>query len=129
MRKVKPDKQKALALQIIAKNTLKRLSETNTTTYPTNTLIDYYECIRKLIEAICCLEGVKFDGEEAHKLSINHIHKIKLISESERIFLQDLRNYRNRVNYEGLFINIEFIQENEERIKEIINKLNVTINK
>lgn len=127
MRKVSVDKQKAKALQHVAKQTFKRLSQTNITTYPTNTVIDYYDIIRKLIEAICCLKGVKFDGEGSHKQSINYIYKINIISENERLFLQNLRDYRNRINYEGFFVNKEYVEENKKRIEKIIKKLNQKI--
>lgn len=129
MRKVRPDRQKAKALQSVAQQTYKRLSQTNSSLYPTNTVIDYYEIIRKLIEAICCLEGVKFEGEGAHKQSIEHICKRKKVLESERIFLQQLREYRNRINYEGLFVSEEYILRNKKRIESIIRKLNQSIKK
>ena len=47
--KIKPDKQKAISLLKIAEITLKRLKETDTNKYPSNTLIDYYDALHKIM--------------------------------------------------------------------------------
>jgi len=121
--KVQPDEQKASALKQMAEITLARLKETDIEKYPANTLTDYYDAIHKLMEAITAKEGIKIKGEGAHQEIIDYISKKLNLGEQTRIFLQDLRDKRNRISYEGLIINKEFISENRKKIEEIIKKL------
>ncbi|MBI5397890.1 hypothetical protein HZB03_00360 [Candidatus Woesearchaeota archaeon] len=121
--RIEADKEKAKSLTAMAKTTLERLNETDTRKYPSNTLVDYYEIIRKLMEAITYLEGVKIKGEGAHIQIIDHVSKRLKLQESKRELIQELREYRNRISYEGFNIRTEYIKQNEERIKLIIKEL------
>lgn len=121
--KIQSNKQKARSLKEMAEITLKRLKEIDLKRYPTNTLTDYYDIIRKLIEALTSVEGIKVKGEGAHQEIIDYICKKYSFSESARQFLQELRDYRNRVSYEGFMVKSIYIESNCKRIEEIINKL------
>lgn len=121
--RTKQDKQKARSLVNTAKVTLERLKEFDLEKYPSNTLTDLYEIIRKLMEALSCLEGVKFKGDGAHAELIDHICKKYNFSEAERVFLQDMRDYRNRISYEGFTIRKEYIHSNSGKIEKIIKNL------
>ena len=120
---IKPDKEKAKSLKNMAQTTIKRLKETNTSKYPSNTLKDYYDIIHELMEAISLTKGIKFKGDGAHQELIEYIVKEYDFSEQERIFLQQIRDYRNRISYEGFMINENFIISNDKKIQEIIDKL------
>jgi len=120
---IKPDKEKAKSLKNMAQTTIERLKETNTSKYPSNTLKDYYDVIHELMEAISLTKGIKFKGEGAHQELIEYIVKEYNFSEQERIFLQQIRDYRNRISYEGFMINENFIISNDKKIQEIIDKL------
>lgn len=121
--KIKPDKDKAISLKNMAEITLDRLSKTNKEEYPSNTLIDYYDSIHKLLEAISLIDGIKIKGEGAHQELIDFIIKKYKIEEQKRQFLQKMRDYRNRISYEGFSINKEYIVTNQELIKELIELL------
>jgi len=121
--KITPDKQKARALIKMAEITLERLEKTDREAYPSNTLVDYYDVIHKLLEAIALKEGSKAKGEGAHQELIDYIAKQQNINEQNRQFLQQLRDYRNRISYEGFMVNQEFITKNHQRIKTIIDLL------
>ncbi len=121
--KISPDKQKAIALIKIAEITLERLEKTDKEIYPSNTLIDYYDIIHNFLESIAFKEGVKAKGDGAHRELIDYVAKQHDLSEQIRQFLQQLRDYRNRISYEGFIINRDFIATNEENIKRIIDKL------
>ena len=123
IRKIKQDKQKAEALKKMAEITLKRLGEINLTKYPSNTLTDYYDIIHKLMESITLAEGTKIKGEGAHQELINYITEKLRINEQNRQFLQQIRDYRNRISYEGFMVNEEYISTNQEKIKTIIKLL------
>lgn len=121
--KTQADKQKAKSLKEMAIITLERLRETDIKKYPTNTLTDYYDVIRKLMETLTSLEGIKTKGEGAHQEIIDYICKKYDLGETTRQFMQELRDYRNRISYEGFMIKENYIENNSKKIEEIIDKL------
>jgi len=120
---IQPDKEKAKSLLALAQITLERLKEINPQKYPANTLTDYYDTIHKLLESLCLANGIKIKGDGAHQELIDYICASYQFTEADRIFLQELREYRNKISYEGLNINPSFIKINSERIELIILKL------
>jgi len=125
--KIRPDKEKAKALVKMADITFKRLKEIDIAKYPTNTLTDYYEIIHKQMEALASIEGNKMKGDGAHQKLIDHICKGYQLGEGKQRFLQELREYRNRISYEGFMIKEEFIIRNSARIEEIIEILKILL--
>ena len=121
--KIKPDKQKSESLKKIAEITLERLDRTNMESYPTNTLIDYYDILHKLMEALTLKNGVKIKGEGAHQELIDYLAKQHIFDEKKRGFLQQVRDYRNRISYEGFMINKNYIILNKKIIINVMNKL------
>lgn len=121
--KVKSDKQKSESLKKMAEITLERLDNTDMEKYPSNTLLDYYDVVHKLIEALTLREGIKVKGEGAHQELIDYVAEQKRIDEHMRQFLQQMRDYRNRISYEGFMINKNYIGLNKEIITRIINRL------
>jgi len=127
--RVKPDKQKAESLKKMAEITLDRLDKTDMEKYPSNTLLDYYDVIHKLIEALTINEGIKIKGEGAHQELIEYATKQQNISEQTRQFLQQMRDYRNRISYEGFIVHKNYIILNKEKIQTIIRNLFEELNK
>ncbi len=84
--KVKPDKQKSESLKKMAEVTLERLDNTDMNKYPSNTLLDYYDVVHKLIEALTIREGIKVKGEGAHQELIDYVAKQKKIDEHRDYF-------------------------------------------
>jgi len=121
--KIRPDKSKSKSLKIMAEITLERLENTDREKYPTNTLNDYYDTIHKLMEALSVLNGIKIKGEGAHQELIDYIAKQYNFDEQTRQFLQQMRDYRNRISYEGFMVHKNYIILNQEKIKNIITKL------
>ncbi|NQU79633.1 hypothetical protein HQ545_07725 [Candidatus Woesearchaeota archaeon] len=121
--KVQPDKQKSNALKKMAMITLQRLDETDTVKYPTNTLNDYYDIIHKLMEAITLAKGIKIKGEGAHKELIDYVTTLLNLSEQTEQFLQQMREYRNRIAYEGFTIHKNYIELNKDEILKIVTTL------
>lgn len=121
--RIDPDRQKSNALKKMAGITLERLRETDTQKYPTNTLTDYYDVIHKLMEALGLLGGIKTKGEGAHQELIDSIAKQYNFDEQTRQFLQQMRDYRNRISYEGFMMHKNYITLNQEKIDNIIKKL------
>ncbi len=121
--KVKPDKQKSALLKNMAEITLERLGKTDMEKYPSNTLLDYYDAIHKLMEALTSKEGIKIKGEGAHQELIDYTAKHHGFNEQMRQFLQQMRDYRNRIAYEGFMVHKNFILLNKEKIVSIISKM------
>jgi len=127
--KITPDFQKSNALKQMAEITLKRLNSTNLEEYPSNTLLDYYDILHQLLEAIAFKEGFKTKGEGAHQELINQIAKQGILNESSRNFLQKMRDYRNRISYQGLMINKNYLDNNKLAIEKLISELFQFLNK
>lgn len=114
--KIKPDIEKAKSLINMAKITLDRLNSLDKLKYPSNTLNDYYDILHKLMEAYTVLKGLKFRGENAHKELIDYVCEI-LFNPQDRLFLQDLRQFRNQIAYEGFNIDKDYLKRNIFRIE------------
>lgn len=121
--KIKPDKQKSKSLKRMAEITLERLNDTDIEKYPSNTLLDYYDTIHKLMEAIAFNEGIKAKGEGAHQELIDYVAKQQIINEQMRQFLQQMREYRNRISYEGFMVHKDYINLHKTTIQKIITRL------
>jgi len=121
--KVRPDKEKSEALKRMAEITLQRLEKTEMDLYPSNTLIDFYDIIHKLLEALAISEGVKIKGDGAHQELVDYVAKKNWINEQSRQLLQQMREYRNRISYEGFMVHKNYIELNRERIEGIIRHL------
>ncbi len=121
--KVKPDKGMSASLQKTAEITLNRLNQTDMDEYPSNTLLDYYDIIHRLLEALTVREGIKVKGEGAHQELIDYVAKHRKISEQMRQFLQQMRDYRNRISYEGFMVTKSYLDLNKELIQRIIKYL------
>ena len=123
MVQVQPDKHKSEALKKMAEITLQRLESTKLEEYPSNTLTDYYDIIHKFLEALTISCGIKFKGDGAHQELIDYVAKAKDLGEQTRLFLQQIREYRNRISYEGFMISKNYITLNKEKILDVINNL------
>lgn len=121
--KIQPDTQKAKSLREMALITLERLKETDKEKYPTNTLTDYYDIIRKLMEALSSLDGAKIKGEGAHQFIIDYVCDKYKFNAATKIFIQEMRDYRNKISYEGFNVKAIYIKTNVKRIEEIISTL------
>lgn len=120
--KSKKDIEKAKSLLEMAKITFERLNAFNKFKYPSNTLNDYYDILHKLMDSFISLKGLKFSGINAHKELIDYVCG-NFFSDLDRIFLQNLRQYRNQIAYEGFNIDPDFLKRNQKRIENYINSL------
>jgi hypothetical protein len=128
--KTKIDKEKSLSLMQMAQITLERLNLLDKLKYPSNTLNDFYDILHKLMESYSSLEGIKFSGDNAHKELIDYACQ-KLFNSQDRIFLQELRQFRNQIAYEGFNIDRNYLERNTKKIETyisiLINKIKITL--
>lgn len=89
-------------------------------------ITDYYEIIKELITAVLLIDGYK---TLSHIELLGYIkNNYKEFSEGDISILNSLRILRNRVAYEGFFIDVSYLERNENSFKEIIKKLKNLVN-
>jgi hypothetical protein len=120
---VTPDENKAKALFKMADELLERTKYIPIEKFPSPNLSDLYDIIHMLIEGLLSIKGIKFKGDGAHIETIDEARKQGYISESERVFIQQIRSMRNRHKYEGFSVSVDFVLRNEEKILKIIESL------
>ena len=90
-------------------------------------IADYYEIIKELITAILLIDGYR---TLSHKDLVDYIkEKYTKFTKYEISVLDDLRVLRNRIAYEGFFIEPSYLYRNEYLFKTIIQKLKNLIEK
>ena len=88
---------------------------------------DYYEIIKELITAILLVEGYK---TLSHKDLITYLReKHHEFSGHEISVMDDLRVLRNRISYEGFFVDPSYLERNESLFKASIEKLRSLLKK
>lgn len=120
---VRPDPQKATALRQMARITIERLNTTVKTAYPSNTITDYYDALHKLLDAWALEAGTRIKGDGAHQELIEHAYANRILTVQERVVLQELREYRNRIAYEGFTVTAEYLTRVEPIILRVMRRL------
>ena len=86
---------------------------------------NYYGIIQELLTALLLKHGMKSDNHEClisfFKRYYDYQYETKIIYE--------LKDIRNRVNYEGLFVRKDYLEKNELEFNHIIELLKKLINK
>jgi len=97
--------------------------------FSSNVTKKYYDVIRELLSVILLLDGYKTYGEGAHKKLIEYVQSnYKEFSEYSISLIDDLRITRNKIAYDGFFVDKDYINRKNKDIQEIIDKLKKIIN-
>ena len=121
--KVTPDKEKVKSILLLIIEREDFVSSINHEKFSTNASENYYEIIKELANALLLLDGLKTTGEYAHKDLIDYLINYKEFSESDIIFMNDLRIKRNNSTYDGKKIDSSYLANNSKRILELIERL------
>ena len=98
--------------------------------FPSNITKECYEIIRELISILLLLDGYKTYGEGAHKKLIEYLKaNYKEFGEHEISLIDDLRNIRNKIAYDGFFVERDYVERKLKGINEVIGKLKTAVNK
>lgn len=116
--KVTPDKEKAKNLYKMIKIILNRIKNTDRNSFTSLIVSDYYEVLKELITAILICKGIKI---LSHKLLIEQIKSE--LTEEEYYLVDEIRVIRNKINYDGFFVEIDYLNRKEDKIKTVITKL------
>lgn len=80
----------------------------------------YWEVIKQLITSMLKLEGYKSYSQECLISYLKHEHEL---TQDKISLLNQLRKLRNDIDYEGEFLDRDYLERNEEDIENIISKL------
>lgn len=125
---VSPDKEKAKSILRMVDKTLQLIDTIDIDIFPAHVTKEYYDAIRELISIILLLDGLKSYGDRAHKRQIEYIRDhYDEISAHDISIIDDLRVVRNRIAYDGFFVEESYIRPKISNLKKIISKLNTII--
>lgn len=128
--KVTPDKEKAKSILRMADTTIEMIKATDVTKFSSNITKEYYDVIRELISVVLLLDGYKTYGEGAHKKLIEYLQTKNMgFTEYEILLIDDLRITRNKVTYDGFFVEGDYIERKIRDIQKIIARLKGVIKK
>ena len=128
--RITPDREKARSMMKMADITIEMIKSINLAKFSSNITKEYYDAIRELISIILLLDGYKTYGEGAHKKLVEYLQsKYKEFGYHEISFIDDLRITRNKIAYDGFFVEKDYIERNLKKITGIIDKLKAIINK
>jgi len=121
--KVTPDKEKVKSILKLIIERVEFVSSIDHEKFSTNASENYNEIIKELANALLLLDGLKTTGEYAHKDIIDYLVNYKEFTESDILFINDLRIKRNNSAYDGKKIEPTYLMNNKKRILELIGKL------
>ena len=128
--KVTPNKEKAKSILKMVETTIEMINNLDTGKFPSNITKEYYEVIRELLSIVLLLDGYKTYGEGAHKKLIEYVEKnYKEFSKYEISLIDNLRNIRNKIAYDGFFVEKDYIERKKKEINIIIKKLKEIVKK
>ncbi len=81
---------------------------------------DYYEIIKELLTALLLKNGLKSDN---HECLISFFKKNYPNLEYETGIIHELKFIRNRISYDGFFVEKEYLNKNKLEFEHIINLL------
>ena len=128
--KITPNKEKAQSILKMVDTTLEMIKVIDVEKFSSNVTKEYYDVIRELLSIILLLDGYKTYGEGAHKKLVEYLEaNYKEFNEYEISLIDDLRITRNKIAYDGFFVDKSYIERKIKDIQEIITKLKKIIKK
>ncbi len=118
--KITPDKERAKSILKMINLIEDRIKLQNKEKMSALIISDYYEIIKELATSVLLIDGYK---TLSHKELFDYLVDKYSEFRSYNHFFNDLRVLRNRVSYEGFFIDKDYLDRNEFLMKELINKL------
>ncbi len=119
--KITPDKEKARSILKMISLLEERIEKQDRQRMAALIIADYYEIMKELNTATHLIDGYK---TLSHKDLIDYMkEKYSEFNAYEISILDDLRILRNRVAYEGFFIEPSYLKRNEALFKQLIQKL------
>ncbi|MEK6858065.1 MAG: alpha/beta hydrolase [Nanoarchaeota archaeon] len=127
--KITPDKEKAKSLYKMALQTYSMIKTIKESEFPSNIVKEYYDVIRQFIDILLLVKGYKTFGTGSHEECISFAHKEGRLNTTEYVLADDLRKIRNKIEYEGFFVNYDYLKRKKDSIEELLNKLKLLAEK
>jgi hypothetical protein len=127
--RVSPDRERARSLLdtvSVRLDAIKLMQNADRKKFSSKIVEEYYECVLELMTAIMSIDGFKTrsDAPGSHIAAIEYLHeKYREIEEGEIGMIDDLRKKRAGITYYGRHVREDYIEENENEIERIIEKL------
>lgn len=126
-RKCSPDKPRAEFLIRESQNSMEglreRIEKIGINNKNANSIIkDCYDIMMELIRARLLLSGYNASGQYAHEAEVSYLMKLEF-PESEVLFLNELRYFRNAITYYGKILDKEYAEKVFEFMNMIYPKL------
>lgn len=122
--KITPNKEKSKSILKMVDTTLEMVKNIDINKFPSNVTKEYYDIIRELLSVVLLLDGYKTYGEGAHKKLIDYINlNYDEFNKSEISLIDDLRIIRNKIAYDGFFVEKDYVNRKIGGINKIIEKL------
>ncbi len=120
VRKSEPDVSLAKSLTLMSRSQIKFISTIIITEQNASpVLVNYYEALREICEAICAKSGFKVYSHEAFTFYLKEELKEERIAET----FDRLRKLRNGVNYYGEYVSKEETEAAAKQVKMLIEEL------
>ncbi len=112
IRKRVPDKFKAQSMIVAAEMEIKFTRTINPAQESASTIVrNIYEAFRMLGDALLLIHGKEASGLNHHEEMINELFTLKVDTKRPMQILLNLKNLRNRVNYQGYIPTLEEVKD------------------
>lgn len=121
IRRVEPDAEQIKSIISKARQRLKRARETKVTEEAVSFIVeDYYEVIKELLVAYLLRAGLR---SKNHQCLISYFLKKHPQYEQEAVLMTQMSFFRNRLDYYGESVPLDFYQKNKTEFEQIITLL------
>lgn len=128
--KIALDQEKAKAILKMVDVTRAMIKTIDSAQFSSHVTREYYNVMRELMSVVLLLDGYKTHGEGAHKKLIEYLQaNYEEFEEHEIALLEELRTIRNKIAYDGFFVESEYLERKIPLIEGIITKLSILIKK
>lgn len=118
IRKVEEDPQRIASIIVKAQQRLQRAQNTPISEETVSFVVeDYYEVIKELLVAYLLKQGLR---SKNHQCLISYFYKTSPQYEKEAITIAQMSFFRNRLDYYGESIPLDFYQKNKDEFMKII---------
>ena len=121
--RITPNKARAASILRMVEPTLEMISTLDANRFPSHIVREYYEALRELISIRLLLDGYIVKGEGAHKHMIHYLGEKNLLPLEDRKLIDELREIRNHISYDGFFVEAAYLQRKRLPILDVVTKL------
>jgi len=120
-KEIEPDQNKIKSIIKVASAREKALVQIKKDEETASIIVEgYYEIVKELLVALLLKNSLKSDN---HECSVSYFKDKYPEYEYEANTIHQLKDIRNRINYDGLFVKPSYLEQNELEFKHIIKTI------